>query len=782
MTALMAAGVLPAVPILGLWLCRTGDAPVRFSQGMAVPLGLMIWAPMLAVSAGLGIYHPLAWGVLGWIVTFSLGPKVLGQSPGVLAAAGRRPALPLLMLLVAWLGYQYHADSLLGGIDEGVYSNQALQIARTGRLSPDYPIPAMSEPEYLPLRQSVQRAGLYLLETIIVQFPPTYPTVMAQLAACFGVEGLFLVNALLSGLNLLTFYLLCRIFLRHRISLLCCAGFGLNLSQVALSRLTLSEMMLQTFLLGAFLCLTCGLKHRQPRLLWLGYLLMAGGFSVKLESALVLPPLVAAAGLRSLYTRFGGLRSLTPLLAFPLVLAYHAWTCWPYLLHLTPNLLAAGGGALALGLSFLLLHRVQAQGRLRALLQSPHLARGWNLLLLCLAITGLFFRSSTPPPDADYSGFRAYDSHALVNLAAYLSPWLFALGVLGAIWLSGRVLKGQMLWSLPLLGTWLAFALLFGYDPMVWPDQPWGSRRFQPLIIPGFLLMAGLGWRTLERRLPRANRGSAILILWLLVLAHLSWIGRKAWTVRSHDGSSLLLERTLALIDPNFPLLVHSSTVGLAEPLMLRKGAPCIFLDFGKRNHLVLARGLTNKRPLQVVSSEPLPSLRVSPKVVNQAVLWSTNPSAWQVEYTAELETLYVYEIQDLPAFHGPRILVGDVVVPGVQESGLWSQERHGGQPVRWTDGRAQLIIPVDDALKLDSIELELLGFKLNCETRINLNGRTLYHKRLEGAPITVRLKVPEGLRSVNPAELTLTSETFQAPSDDRNLGLLIGRIQLNRK
>lgn len=89
----------------------------------------------MAISAKLGAYHPATWGALGWLLTLILS-KLNRLPTGVFSAIRKQPILLGLTLFVIWLSYGFHADSLLGGTDEGVYSNQALQIARTGSLSP----------------------------------------------------------------------------------------------------------------------------------------------------------------------------------------------------------------------------------------------------------------------------------------------------------------------------------------------------------------------------------------------------------------------------------------------------------------------------------------------------------------------------------------------------------------------------------------------------------------------------------------------------------------------
>jgi hypothetical protein len=70
------------------------------------------------------------------------------------------------------------------------------------------------------------------------------------------------------------------------------------------------------------------------------------------------------------------------------------------------------------------------------------------------------------------------------------------LATIGAALLSRRCLRGQApAWTLPLIA--FAWAIVtFLYRPAITPDQPWGSRRLVPSVLPGFILLAvwATGW------------------------------------------------------------------------------------------------------------------------------------------------------------------------------------------------------------------------------------------------------------------------------------------------
>jgi hypothetical protein len=56
-----------------------------------------------------------------------------------------------------------------------------------------------------------------------------------------------------------------------------------------------------------------------------------------------------------------------------------------------------------------------------------------------------------------------------------------------------RVLRGERREFLPFLGLFLVVTALYAWRPSIDPNQVWAMRRFFPVTIPGFLLLAALG-------------------------------------------------------------------------------------------------------------------------------------------------------------------------------------------------------------------------------------------------------------------------------------------------
>jgi hypothetical protein len=105
---------------------------------------------------------------------------------------------------------------------------------------------------------------------------------------------------------------------------------------------------------------------------------------------------------------------------------------------------------------------------------------------------------------------RTYAERSLHWVFWYIGLPAVVLAVIGVAVLSRKCLRGLApAWTLPLVV--FAWAIVtFLYRPAITPDQPWGSRRLVPSVLPGFILLAvwATGW--LVARLRRMGVGRVI--------------------------------------------------------------------------------------------------------------------------------------------------------------------------------------------------------------------------------------------------------------------------------
>ena len=129
---------------------------------------------------------------------------------------------------------------------------------------------------------------------------------------------------------------------------------------------------------------------------------------------------------------------------------------------------------------------------------------------------------------------RTYAELSLHWVFWYIGLPALVLAVIGVAVLSRKCLRGQApTWTLPLVA--FAWAIVtFLYRPAITPDQPWGSRRLVPSVLPGCILLAvwATGW--LVGRLRRMDIWrvlqaglAACLVVLLLAPAAITTFGLK---------------------------------------------------------------------------------------------------------------------------------------------------------------------------------------------------------------------------------------------------------------
>jgi WD40 repeat protein len=136
-------------------------------------------------------------------------------------------------------------------------------------------------------------------------------------------------------------------------------------------------------------------------------------------------------------------------------------------------------------------------------------------------------------------------------------------------------------------------------------------------------------------------------------------------------------------------------------------------------------------------------------------------------------------------------ITLGSQDVPGVEESGFSLPERdQDGEPFRWTDGNARLIVPIDTKNPPQAIALRIYVFRppqvKRAPLKIVVNGRELFNRNI---PLwkwenTFDLR---GMQLGDQLLLDIVSDTFVprgimdkgTNTDDRSLGVQVRSVRL---
>jgi hypothetical protein len=135
------------------------------------------------------------------------------------------------------------------------------------------------------------------------------------------------------------------------------------------------------------------------------------------------------------------------------------------------------------------------------------------------------------------------------------------------------------------------------------------------------------------------------------------------------------------------------------------------------------------------------------------------------------------------------ELTLGSRFVPGVQESGFHAPEREGGQPFRWTNGAAKLVVPLRET-KPKSLSVSLEIPKHAAEyLEVVVNGRNMLERKVlpqrnwqETFPLDSQAGAGETITIEVRSATTVPAQTSLGSKDQRPLGVKVKGITLHRE
>ena len=612
--------VLPALVVMA-WLLA--GLPLLLAHRFTPTLMLAVSVPLAVVLVVLG---------LRWIP----GPgRISGRWPAALPegvpGAARTPwwtVVGVIAVAVAFGADQmiYHSQQILVMRDPASYLNFGYWIAHHGSL----PIPQSRSAFGLTHQAlSFKTPAFYQVGgTIVPQFMAGLPMILAAGFWTGGVGAALAMAPVLGACGVLTFGGLAARLVGPRWAPLATLVLALSLPEQFTSRSTYSEPVAQILFLGG-LCLVIDALDRNEtaaRVIGaLGGLALGLTLLVRIDGASDILPVIPYAGLLLL----GRGRQAVPLLGGLVVgviygLADGLLLSRPYLSSIKSSLepLALLAALLIIATLLAVAWRWQrgvpaARGRwlpnviavlpfvviagfaIRPYLQTVRAATDGTTM----SVMTMFQHGNHLPVDPT----RTYAELSLRWVFWYLGVPAVVLSAIGVALLSRRCLRGQApVWTLPLVAfAWAIVAFL--YRPAITPDQPWGSRRLVPSVLPGFILLAvwATGWLIAALRrtgAPPALRATlaACLVALLVLPAAITTFGLR---LRSGGPAGV----RLAAVGLAFKRS-YQGEAGAVNGLCaaIPRGSTVLFLSGGIAGNLAqVVRGMCGDPTADVVDPRP---------------------------------------------------------------------------------------------------------------------------------------------------------------------------------
>jgi hypothetical protein len=803
--AVIAAGVFIAVPIVGRWALGPLGSPIPVMARL--PLwtcaGIAIWSVPLLGSAALGSYRPEWMGALGWVTVAAF--LVTSRFSVRLPRLGRWDVVALIGILAgAALAARYAADPFTTGRDMSVYAQHALYIVHHGRLDVPYPAPGA---ELMPPGFRGYLGVFTTQPTMTVQFAHLYPAWLAQAFSVAGYGGLVTLNPVLGGLSLLTIYGIGRRLLPAAIAAMVTVFLALNPAQIWTTRNTLTEIMTQLLIWAGILLLSSHLTRQRPRIgFWAGALL--GLAAVVRIDALLLVPLLLAGHAVWLFvhpsSRSSRAQTWIPVYkgAVPVLviaLATYVLLSRPYFDDLSGHVRQIGLLAVAMAILLAVANLSTVTRWTRAIVSRREFLAALLVGLVLLTAFAYFVRPQLPPfaqmgaPRDPQTLIRSHIEDALPNLGQYISPpavWAAVFGWWIVFVAAVREKRRQVF--LPLLVIVIGFSAIYLWNQSVRPDHFWAIRRFVPVVVPAFVLLAGVGVFFAIRRLP-VRFQTPVVALTAAAMALFTWtIGAPTYRIADRRGSYEALASFAQSLDPAVTYLGLASRMDsdhIMSSLYVafdRRVIPIdVSIDVGRAEAMRRLRAATPQAPVVVVTTRP--------EEFEAVTGTRTAETAWErrlieqpltpVPRTTSVDRVTLVAMQ-ATGIQTTGVAFGAQRSWLVPDSGLHGREMVGGRLVRWTNGHARFAIPVEGPVAPRRLSFEIGGSgPQGTNVRLVLNGLTLFDGRVPPGSWAADFPVA-GLQEGEVAEIEIISGTFvpaesSGSPDQRELGVMIQGINL---
>jgi hypothetical protein len=835
---------------------------------LLIPLtAAVVVSLLLLATAQLGVFRFRVWLLLLFlydaILTFSFRSKLrlwvrLPFSKELRGSWSDLLILPFLFLAVSL--FHPVSEFVTTQRDPGEYVNIGVKLAETGSLrfvEPGFRQMNTLEKEKLFLPVSLDRApypevipGFYLIDPaqglVLPQYFHLFPLWLALAFKLWRFAGLLSLNLCFGILSAVALVVLGERLFKSRAAGWM-AGFLLivNPAQIWIVRSPFSEILTQLFLLSGLWALTVAIREEHRGASLLAGLLLGLTWFVRLDSILVIVPLIGLAlwmmtdsgktampfsqktflcGLAGL-TIYGGLHATV--FAFPYFINVLDSFSLPPLRAV--NLKSLGlifALIIILGVGFISWKRLWGEWRKDwpQEKQGRVLFYGTALLISLLLAYAAFVRPGLnsarellPLPPPHTGNIWLLNEISLLRLGWYVTNLGTVLAYLGSLVILYRLFNKRHFELLPfvlLLGVVTSFYL---YKSRAFPDNYWVIRRYVPLVIPGFLCLAGGVLAS------SANWRGSIVVRFLNVYSPSQW-------TRLALSMGLFCIVFFAPLRTMSPFLQEPELKGAFRQVeylaTITLSADVILFEYGKAQDYFLGPLWTifHKEVYPLVSQSP--DVRCFDRLIQQwekegkcvytisseehTRLMSQNYDFHPLERMdfqvrlaeapyeripqrmEELRLpLQVYRVTPKKNHGSPHAIPVNIGFQfGVMTSGLYQTELTDSQETyRWTGGEALVELPEIAALS-DALLVLRLGRDFpesygQVRARILFNNALIAEEECKGRLHVVKYRIPrsllnrEGSNQVRFLTPTVVPSNIAGTDDRRELGLMLDSLIL---
>lgn len=757
------------------------DAFPLVRAALAAVVGVAVLTPVLIVAAALGEFRPSWLGAASWLLVagaflrWPRAPRRWHPAPAEIAVL----AATALFVVVAILG----RDETLGnGRDQQVYAEFAIALAQHGAPAVRYPTSDPADRALLAADRTREACHAGFLDRwrrqrltatpfvvpggtnacdgvddpIVLLHPWGWPVWLAAVWRMSGIDGIFSTNAIVFAVGAVLFLGVARLVIAPLAAVAATLVLLSLPSSLWIAGITLSEPLAMTLLLA--IPLLCAIGKRAGDVL--AAVVTLAAILVRIDAALVVPIVMLAIlpAPVAYPTALVRARSVARYQCGALAIAtgFYVALFPSYLDALwTPYLAIIAASLALLVASFAMTPR--AAERIRAMIAADFARKAAIAAVLALFAYAAFIRPWFAAPAASASGVHDFREYSLLNLAAYLSWPIVVAAVAGiccALW-TGWQCRAQLRYPLVLLLA-LGSAVPLLAVPGVSADQPWGFRRFIPLVVPYAVLFAALALQALHAHARRPVSRSAFAIAAIVSIASVALLPRAAARLAENDGYTAQVA-AIATALPATLTVASGAVRDVATALLVAYGKPVAAASDGPGEsgddraaigRWIAAKLAAGRHPWLLHDA----TLRDAGLVLSHQTSWTMRREfavpqlrAPASTVAAETNVVTLSRVDGVDATFTERMF-GAERAWGSREEGFYPPETADFGTFRYTTGNAWIDVATASLRGCDALKVDLLIYARTPTRRdvtITADGKVLWRGAVATGISTLRVPLP---------------------------------------